>query len=133
MFHKVVIPVTLCIVIIMMYILVGAVMFHKWEDWDLVSSAYFCFITLTTVKITTTTIIITLISIFTLINVKIRSTVRQKIMLSFSDWLWRPGSHQEFLCLRGGWSWYHQYSIAYYLSIYYNTSMVVQSFSVITT
>ena len=58
MFHKVLIPVTLCIVIIMMYILVGAVMFHKWEDWDLVSSAYFCFITLTTVKITTTSIII---------------------------------------------------------------------------
>ena len=94
MFHKVLIPVTLCIVIIMMYILVGAVMFHQWEDWDLVSSAYFCFITLTTVKITTTTIIIiinlttvkntttisisiiTLASIVTLTNVKIRSTVR---------------------------------------------------------
>ena len=92
MFHKVLIPVTLCIVIIMMYILVGAVMFHQWEDWDLVSSAYFCFITLTTVKITTTTIIITLttvkiiattsisiitLTIFvTLTNVKIRSTVR---------------------------------------------------------
>ena len=71
MFHKVLIPVTLCIVIIMMYILVGAVMFHQWEDWDLVSSAYFCFITLTTVKITTTTII----SIITLTTVKIITTI----------------------------------------------------------
>ena len=48
--HKVVIPVTLCIVIIMGYIMLGAVMFHFWEDWDLISSAYFCFITLTTVN-----------------------------------------------------------------------------------
>ena len=80
MFHKVLIPVTLCIVIIMMYILVGAVMFHQWEDWDLVSSAYFCFITLTTVKITTTIIIfttttisiITLTIFVTITNVKIR-------------------------------------------------------------
>ena len=126
MFHKVVIPVTLCIVIIMMYILVGAVMFHQWEDWDLVSSAYFCFITLTTVKITITTIsIITLTSIVTITNVKIRSTVRQKIMLSLSDWLWRPGSHEEFLCLRGGWSWYHQFSIASRVLLYkYYTNII---------
>ena len=126
MFHKVLIPVTLCIVIIMMYILVGAVMFHQWEDWDLVSSAYFCFITLTTVKITTTIIsIITLTSIVILTNVKIRSKVRQKIMLSFSDWLWRPGSHQEFLCLRGGWSWYHQFSIASRVLLYkYYTNII---------
>ena len=44
-----VIPVTLCIVIIMVYIMLGAVMFHSWEGWDLISSAYFCFITLTTI------------------------------------------------------------------------------------
>ena len=48
--YKVIIPVTLCIVIIMVYIMLGAVMFHSWEGWDLISSAYFCFITLTTVK-----------------------------------------------------------------------------------
>ena len=50
LFYKVVIPVTLCIVIIMVYIMLGAVMFHNWEGWDLISSAYFCFITLTTVN-----------------------------------------------------------------------------------
>ena len=45
-------PITVVIVtvIIMVYIMLGAVMFHCWEGWDLISSAYFCFITLTTVN-----------------------------------------------------------------------------------
>ena len=47
---QVVIPVTLCIVIITVYIMLGALMFNSWEGWDLISSAYFCFITLTTVS-----------------------------------------------------------------------------------
>ena len=31
------------------YIGVGAVLFHKWENWDVTTAAYFSFITLTTI------------------------------------------------------------------------------------
>ena len=37
------------LLIIMVCLLVGAFMFSAWEDWELGSSLYFCFITLTTI------------------------------------------------------------------------------------
>jgi len=43
------IPIILCVLAIVLYLIMGSAIFHVWEEWDLPSAAYFCFITLSTV------------------------------------------------------------------------------------
>ena len=40
------VPLTLTMLIIVLYIFLGAFIFHRFEDWSMVEAAYFCFITL---------------------------------------------------------------------------------------
>jgi len=46
---KVAVPLTVSLGIIGLYIIGGAVLFKYWEGWDMLQSAYFCFITLSTI------------------------------------------------------------------------------------
>ncbi len=46
---KVRVPISICLIVIVSYILAGSVLFMLWEKWDLLKSSYFCFITLTTI------------------------------------------------------------------------------------
>lgn len=43
------VPIWLCVFLVIGYIIGGAFIFQKWEQWDFLDSAYFCFITLTTI------------------------------------------------------------------------------------
>ncbi|KAL3270483.1 hypothetical protein HHI36_021026 [Cryptolaemus montrouzieri] len=43
------VPIGLCVFLVMSYIVGGAFLFDYWEQWGLLNSAYFCFITLTTI------------------------------------------------------------------------------------
>ena len=43
------VPIWLCIFLVVSYIFGGAFMFQRWEEWTYLNSAYFCFITLTTI------------------------------------------------------------------------------------
>ncbi|XP_034102644.1 zinc finger CCCH domain-containing protein 13 [Drosophila albomicans] len=43
------VPIWLCVFLVVSYILGGAVLFAFWEKWSFLDSAYFCFITLTTI------------------------------------------------------------------------------------
>ncbi|XP_011306044.1 uncharacterized protein [Fopius arisanus] len=43
------VPIWLCVFLVVSYILAGAVLFMSWEHWEFLDSAYFCFITLTTI------------------------------------------------------------------------------------
>lgn len=43
------VPIWLCVFLVVSYIIAGAFIFHSWENWSLLDSAYFCFITLTTI------------------------------------------------------------------------------------
>lgn len=43
------VPIWLCVFLVISYILAGAFLFSKWERWTFLDSAYFCFITLTTI------------------------------------------------------------------------------------
>ncbi|EDW76975.1 uncharacterized protein Dwil_GK21143 [Drosophila willistoni] len=43
------VPIWLCVFLVVSYILGGAVLFAAWENWSYLDSAYFCFITLTTI------------------------------------------------------------------------------------
>lgn len=43
------VPIWLCVFLVVSYIFGGAFLFSKWEKWELLDSAYFCFITLTTI------------------------------------------------------------------------------------
>ena len=44
------VPISVCLLLITGYIILGAVLFTLWEDdWDLIEGSYFCFITLTTI------------------------------------------------------------------------------------
>ena len=61
--------------------MLGALMFHSWEGWDLISSAYFCFITLTTVN--------------TLVW-------DEKSLLCHPDWFRGSGADKKFLRLGAG-------------------------------
>ncbi|XP_018323541.1 uncharacterized protein LOC108735848 isoform X1 [Agrilus planipennis] len=43
------VPIWLCVFLVVSYIFAGAFLFTAWENWDYLDSAYFCFITLTTI------------------------------------------------------------------------------------
>ena len=43
------VPLTITILVVTFYIVVGGVMFHFFEGWQLIESAYFCFVTLATI------------------------------------------------------------------------------------
>lgn len=43
------VPIWLCVCLVVGYILAGAYIFSKWEKWSFLDSAYFCFVTLTTI------------------------------------------------------------------------------------
>lgn len=43
------VPIWLCVCLVVGYILAGAFLFSEWEKWSFLDSAYFCFITLTTI------------------------------------------------------------------------------------
>jgi Ion channel len=43
------VPIWLCIFLVVGYILAGAFLFSRWEEWRYIDAAYFCFITLTTI------------------------------------------------------------------------------------
>ncbi|KAG5880703.1 hypothetical protein JTB14_024275 [Gonioctena quinquepunctata] len=43
------VPIWLCVLLVVGYILAGAYLFKSWENWDYLDAAYFCFITLTTI------------------------------------------------------------------------------------
>ena len=43
------VPVVINIVVIIGFVMIGMVIFHHWEEWDMPSAAYFSFITLTTI------------------------------------------------------------------------------------
>ncbi|KAK3597210.1 hypothetical protein CHS0354_003715 [Potamilus streckersoni] len=43
------VPTSLCILLMTGYILLGTLMFSKWESWDFITGTYFCFITLSTI------------------------------------------------------------------------------------
>ncbi|XP_076255581.1 potassium two pore domain channel subfamily K member galene isoform X2 [Rhynchophorus ferrugineus] len=43
------VPIWLCVLLVISYILAGAYLFKTWEGWDYLDAAYFCFITLTTI------------------------------------------------------------------------------------
>jgi Ion channel len=43
------VPIWLCVFLVIGYIIGGAYMFHELEEWNYLDSAYFCFITLTTI------------------------------------------------------------------------------------
>ncbi|XP_048507420.1 uncharacterized protein LOC105692250 isoform X2 [Athalia rosae] len=43
------VPIWLCVFLVVSYIFGGAFLFSNWESWSFLNSAYFCFITLTTI------------------------------------------------------------------------------------
>lgn len=43
------VPIWLCVFLVVGYIIAGAFLFSRWEGWTFLNSAYFCFITLTTI------------------------------------------------------------------------------------
>ena len=47
--NEISIPIILCVLAIVVYLAMGSTIFHIWEEWDIPSAAYFCFITLSTV------------------------------------------------------------------------------------
>ena len=43
------VPTSLCLLLIAAYIFFGSMLFSLWEEWDFLTGAYFCFITLSTI------------------------------------------------------------------------------------
>lgn len=48
-YMKMTVPISVCLMIIALYIYLGSLLFSFWEDWDLLTGSYFCFITLSTI------------------------------------------------------------------------------------
>lgn len=46
---EITVPLTVCIFIMISYILWGALLFEKWEDWGYLDGSYFCFISLSSI------------------------------------------------------------------------------------
>ena len=46
---EVMIPITINLVVLIGFQSFGMALFADWEEWDMVSAAYFCFITMTTI------------------------------------------------------------------------------------
>jgi hypothetical protein len=44
--RRIAIPLTITMLIIAFYIWFGSLLFHKFEQWTMIQSGYFCFITL---------------------------------------------------------------------------------------
>lgn len=47
--NTVTVPLTVCLLIIIGYILIGATIFGRWEDWKSLDGCYFCFISLSSI------------------------------------------------------------------------------------
>lgn len=47
--ERVTVPLTITMIIITLYILIGALIFNQFEGWSLIQSGYFCYITLATI------------------------------------------------------------------------------------
>ncbi|XP_077299572.1 potassium two pore domain channel sandman isoform X2 [Arctopsyche grandis] len=47
--QTVTVPITLCLAIMVGYILFGAALFGRWESWDSIDGSYFCFISLSSI------------------------------------------------------------------------------------
>ena len=43
------VPITSCLLVLLSYLVVGAMLFAHWEDWSYLDGAYFCFISLMTI------------------------------------------------------------------------------------
>ncbi|KAK2582040.1 hypothetical protein KPH14_002745 [Odynerus spinipes] len=47
--QQVTVPLTLCLAIMVGYVIAGALLFSKWEDWNMLDGSYFCFVSLSTI------------------------------------------------------------------------------------
>ncbi|GAB0100449.1 TWiK family of potassium channels protein 18 [Sergentomyia squamirostris] len=47
--QTVIVPLTVCVIIMIGYILFGATLFGHWEEWDSLDGSYFCFISLSSI------------------------------------------------------------------------------------
>lgn len=47
--RQVAVPITINMILLMVYLMMGAILFSTWEGWDLGSSCYFSFVTLSTI------------------------------------------------------------------------------------
>lgn len=43
------VPLTVCLAIMISYILLGAILFSQWEGWEYLNGSYFCFISLSSI------------------------------------------------------------------------------------
>jgi potassium channel subfamily K protein len=48
-YRKVTIPISVTLSLLSSYLILGAVLFSQWEEWELLDGAYFCFVTLATI------------------------------------------------------------------------------------
>ncbi|ALC40566.1 CG8713 [Drosophila busckii] len=46
---EITVPLTVCVFVMVSYILSGAVLFGRWEDWNYMDGSYFCFISLSSI------------------------------------------------------------------------------------
>jgi len=48
-YRKVTIPISVTLSLLTSYLILGAVLFSEWENWNFLDGAYFCFVTLATI------------------------------------------------------------------------------------
>ncbi|XP_030379176.1 potassium channel subfamily K member 15 [Scaptodrosophila lebanonensis] len=46
---EITVPLTVCVFVMVSYILSGAILFGRWEEWDYLDGSYFCFISLSSI------------------------------------------------------------------------------------